>query len=467
MPSRGVQRVQDAVHGLMEFRGMEAAVLELLNLKEVRRLRGIRQLGLAHLVFPSAEHSRFSHALGSAHIALRFSRHLEQTVGNLDDSLRVNEEIRRDLAVAALCHDIGHGPLSHAWEPIASAATTQSAFAETFGLQHALSPVKLQQKAEPSWHDLTGQMLLQHRDSEIRQALEGYESGLSARIAGILRGEYYVGYLPRVLDSDVDADRCDYLIRDAVMTGVAYGRYDIDWLISTATVGEHPDRGLVFGFDERKAMQVLEQVVVARRALYETVYRHKTVRAAEVMVERLFARLQVTADAHVDGLGGHDSFDAFLPVIAKAPFTYGSVVDVDDAVLDSLVQLLAAESPDPVANDLATRLVERRLFKYVPLNQEALIQFDQLPQALRTIFDEPEYYYASKVDTLRSFSKSEPKRTYVVGSSVHGLGAAHELNTVEGSAGAWTTRDLTSRNAFSRLWCAEEALPAVRSFING
>ena len=77
MPSSRFQRVQDSVHGLMEFRGMETLVIEVLRTPEIQRLRRIRQLGLAHLVFPGAEHSRLVHSLGAAYLAIRFGRHLQ------------------------------------------------------------------------------------------------------------------------------------------------------------------------------------------------------------------------------------------------------------------------------------------------------------------------------------------------------------------------------------------------------
>ena len=108
MPSQRVQRLQDAVHGLMEFRGLETTVIEALSTRELQRLRRVRQLGLGYLVFPSAEHSRLAHALGAAHLAIRFARRIEDaTLELLDPALRPDQETRRDLALAALCHDIG------------------------------------------------------------------------------------------------------------------------------------------------------------------------------------------------------------------------------------------------------------------------------------------------------------------------------------------------------------------------
>src|SRR3984893_4354238 len=117
MPSYATQRIQDSVHGLMEFHGMEKVVIEVLRTPEIQRLRRIRQLGLAHLVFPGAEHSRFVHSLGASHLVIRFCKQLRENQG--DDLFKFfipDVESIRDMAVAALCHDLGHGPLSHMWE---------------------------------------------------------------------------------------------------------------------------------------------------------------------------------------------------------------------------------------------------------------------------------------------------------------------------------------------------------------
>src|SRR5580658_2298577 len=117
MSKGAIQRIQDPVHGLMEFRGMETLVIDILRTPEIQRLRRIRQLGLAHLVFPGAEHSRLVHSLGAAWLAVRFGRQLADSAKTaVIDVLLPTPSSIRDLAVAALCHDLGHGPLSHAWE---------------------------------------------------------------------------------------------------------------------------------------------------------------------------------------------------------------------------------------------------------------------------------------------------------------------------------------------------------------
>lgn len=116
---QGTRVIQDPVHGLMQFRRQESLVVDLLGCREVQRLRRVRQLGFASFVFPGAEHSRFVHVLGAAFLAARVGRHLESIAPELlPQPLRPDRYAIRDFCVAALCHDLGHGPFSHVWERI-------------------------------------------------------------------------------------------------------------------------------------------------------------------------------------------------------------------------------------------------------------------------------------------------------------------------------------------------------------
>src|ERR1044071_5263979 len=244
MPLHQIRRIQDSVHGLMEFYGLESRIVDLLATPELQRLRRIRQLGLGLLVFPAAEHSRLAHSIGASFVAVRFGRELQHRTRSLFiDELAMDEAATRDLATAALCQALGLD-----WTDVRL---------------HALK-----------WHELVGQGLLAWEHGSLHRLLEADEAGLSRRIRELILGKYYLPYVPRLISGDVDVDRCDFVKRDAHQTGVAYGRYDLDWLISTATIGEAGDStfgGVVVGFEERKAIRVVEQFLIARRAMYDTV----------------------------------------------------------------------------------------------------------------------------------------------------------------------------------------------------
>jgi HD superfamily phosphohydrolase len=138
--------------------------------------------------------------------------------------LRPDEESVRDLALAALTHDIGHGPLSHVWEREVVRQFDREKWCSTLALD-AREPGM----ATTTWHELTTQGLLAH-DGELHNVLEIQEAGTAERVRKLLLKQYPVRYLSRILSGDVDCDRCDFLLRDALHTGVAYGRYDINWV---------------------------------------------------------------------------------------------------------------------------------------------------------------------------------------------------------------------------------------------
>lgn len=378
MSASRTSRVQDSIHGLMEFKGTETAVVNVLRARELQRLRRVRQLGLAHLVFPGAEHSRLVHSLGAAHLAVLFSRHLREAARDrIIPFLQPGPAATRDLALAALCHDLGHGPLSHLWDThVVGDDFDRRAWATSLGLDAANDTWH-----RMKWHELVGQALLLWSEGELHRLLEQHERGMSSRIAALLRGEYFLPYLPRLLSSDVDVDRADFMLRDAHQTGVAYGRYDLNWLISTATIGWTRDNDLVVGFDQRKAPRVIEQFLVARRALYDTVYYHKTVKCAEGMVGILLHRVRRC----VREGGRFPSAEIFNPVrrvMEGDPLSPRDLLALDDHLIWVFIQHLAERDDfDPAVSDLARRVVTRDLFKGVDCPEDKLDEFLAQPDA--------------------------------------------------------------------------------------
>lgn len=416
MPRREVARIQDSVHGLMDFRGLEMIVLDVLRTPELQRLKRIRQLGLAHYVYPGAEHSRLAHSLGSSYLAILFGRHLEGVVRNwLSDTFWPDEYAIRDFALSALCHDLGHGPLSHVWE--------RAIVGGDYNREDWIKSLQLEddeQLKAMKWHELVTQGLLAWEEGQLNQLLESSERGLSDRIRDFLKGRYYLSYLPALISSDIDIDRADFLIRDSHQCGLRYGKHDINWLISTCLVGVD-DRGeLVVGFDQRKAIRVTEQFLIARRALYETVYFHKTVRAAECMVESFLERLKtIFEDGYVAQKTQIENFvKPMANMISGLPLSASELLSLDDYALWVLIDNIhKMENMDPTAKDLAKRILLRDLFKEVPRSSEAVSKFlrqddsaDKLTAAVKVHvgIKEPRYYWRRDESSFQMFA--DPRR---------------------------------------------------------
>ncbi len=458
-----IQRIQDPIHGLMQFEGMETAVIDILRMPEIQRLRRIRQTGMAHLVYPGTEHSRLSHSLGVAHLAIRILRHLSHSSARdyLPSLLMPSEIVRREFAIAALCHDLGHGPLSHVFEnDVIGKNFDFVKWCNALGVSDHMSLLK-----GSKWHELVTFALLNWEEGELHRLLEVYEADSSKRISMLLRGKYFIPYLPLLIDSDVDIDRADFVGRDAYMSGVAYGRYDINWLISTVNVGENRQGKLVPGFDKKKSLRVVEQFLIARRALYDIVYRHKTVRSAERMVSLFMMRLRDSGDARIGFVKG-DLLSPLLKAIAGEALNPREILSIDDYTLWLLMSSIAANpQSDETARDLAERITKRNLLKAVPLKDETISKyFSRNDEGMRELYEvikkycpgESKYYIVRDNDKIETIGEQDEHRSYFI----NDLHEAEQINEHK------RLRYLIDAGVeYDRLYTLDEAKDAVKNHI--
>jgi len=449
---------------------MESVLIDLLRTPELQRLRRIRQTGLVHLVFPCAEHSRLAHVLGAAYLAVRFSRQIRDVAHDVFISdLCPDEAVIRDMGIAALCHDLGHGPLSHYWErEIIGSGFNREAWAKALGLPTAEDFVN-----KFKWHELVGHSLLRWPEGQLHRLLEQHEQGTSDRISRLLRGEYYLPYMSRLLASDLDVDRADFIRRDTYQTGVAYGRYDLDWLISTCCIGDKKETGgrseWVIGFDAWKSVRVIEQFLTARSALYETVYHHKTVRCAEGMMALFLRRLKRAVQDGYQPKGAGDFTNYLTKLINGETLGPRELLKLDDFAIWILVDIVAGaeakDLKDDTARDLAWRITSRDLFKRVRILSVQLQQFLAQPYAQEQIREaikpfcpgDPEFYFFIDYAKFEMLSQKESDCIYLI----DGLKAMSVLNHPQFTH----YRDATRTTV--RLYTIREALPAVESLIRG
>ncbi|HEY4306696.1 MAG TPA: HD domain-containing protein [Gemmatimonadaceae bacterium] len=248
---------------------LDSLSVELIDTPAFQRLRYVRQLGQAFLVYPGATHSRFEHALGTFHLARRTLNLFEE----LDDFSAIGRDECALVRIAALLHDIGHYPFSHALEEI--------------GAMH---------------HEDVARPLI--TEGEVAEVLRR-ELGATApeRIIELIRGTSD-SPLQGLISGSIDLDKLDYLRRDAFMCGVSYGEIDVDRLINALTIVRDPETneprvGLV-----EKGLSALESLLFAKYQMYRNVYWHHAVRSATAMYKRLVANALDTGALDARTLAG-------------------------------------------------------------------------------------------------------------------------------------------------------------------
>lgn len=243
--------LRDPIHGFIATDRLEAA---LIDSRPLQRLRFIHQLGLTFLVYPGAEHSRFSHVLGAMTLAGRMVDALfAKSPGLLSAAER--QKSRRLVRLAALFHDAGHAPFSHSAEDLFEG-----------GIDH---------------EEMTRRLLV---SEEISQLFAAFGEGIApADVAALLAGEVAPEkrFLAQIISGELDVDKMDYLLRDSLYCGVRYGVYDLDRLLDTLAVVEDPESGALGVGVEEGGVHAVEALVLARYYMFTQVYFNVTGKALE------------------------------------------------------------------------------------------------------------------------------------------------------------------------------------------
>jgi len=302
----------DPVYGFITV--SNSLILHLIEHPYFQRLRRISQLGLSHLVYPGANHTRFHHALGAMHL-------MQQALDTLKaKGINITDDEYLSAQIAILLHDIGHGPFSH---------TLENNILENINHESlSLAIIK---------------MLNEEFSGELEMAIQ------------IFSGTYHKHFLHQLVSSQLDIDRLDYLMRDSFYTGVAEGVIGSERIIKMMYV---LDDQLVI---EEKGIYSLEKFLIARRLMYWQVYLHKTVLSAEILLTLIMQRAKFLAS------NNHllECPRAIYPFLNKNQPLHNLIeyfVHLDDFDILSAVKEWCYNS-DFVLSNLCKRLINRNLFK--------------------------------------------------------------------------------------------------------
>lgn len=325
--------IRDPVHGNVKLDGLD---LELADTPQMQRLRWIKQLGLANLVYPGANHTRFEHSLGVFHLA-----------GLLADQLQLEEEDRLKVKAAALLHDVGHGPFSHA---------TESALSPYLRKEHE-SVIDLLRKGE--LRDVLDRHGL--RPSELQSLVDGKKLG-------------------QLVNSEIDVDRMDYLIRDAHYTGVAYGVIDHQRLIKKMTT--HSGRLAV----EAGGVQAATSLLISRLLMHPAVYYHHVCRISECMISSGM-RFMIENGAKAAEIKEMDDWQLFAAMASAGGYAFEMVQRIKSRNLFKRAVYVSLDGIDPSLLKVSERRVAQEIADQAGVNPEyVLVDNPGLPDAAEGSF---------------------------------------------------------------------------------
>lgn len=404
---------RDSVHNIIRVNTGTAEgrlVVSLIDTPEFQRLRRIRQLGLAYFAYQAAEHSRFTHSLGAFHLAARM-------VAKLRLGYNIPDEAQTAVRIAALLHDIGHGPFSHVIESILDFHHEQ------FTIEAVLSD-----------------------ETEVGRLLQKFSAKLADDVAAIIRGDFRPLALAQLVSSQLDVDRMDYLLRDSLMTGAKYGIYDLEWIIKSIEINEADDHLYV----SAPGIYAVEDYLQARYYMYRQVYFHRTLRSAEAVLRVLINRaLHMFKNGekvwHTDGT-------PMEKILAGEKLGLKEHLELDDTdVMFSIKRWQHSE--DPILSDLAKRFLSRRLFKAFDLDMPEADRPGFIEESRKIVADagfDPDYYFVEDTsgnapysfyskDTSdaknlifveEGFARPEIREISAVSSAVRGLQEGYRIHRI-------------------------------------
>ena len=327
-------------------------ISDLIDSKEIQRLRRIRQLSGVSMVFQTAEHSRFTHSLGAYQMA-------NLVIQNVEGMNELSEYEKLLFLIAALLHDVGHGPYSHAFEAV----------------------------MDVSHEDMTVKIILS-KDTEINKILS-ISNTLAEDVASIISHSNKYPLLEQLVSSQLDVDRMDYLSRDAYFTGAAYGHIDYYRILRSMKIENNKLCVRASG------VHSIESYLMSRYHMYFQVYYHPVSRSYETILESIYKRIKDLVD---EGKEIDAYIETFLKVINNNDDVL-SYIELDDAYVNGFIKQLT-KSNDEILNKLSNSFVNRHLFKFIDLSDD---------------------YTEEEIEEIKNKFDSYYKRYYYLETSVSGV----------------------------------------------
>lgn len=364
---------RDPLYNYIAFdRQRDGWLIELVNCREVQRLRRIHQLGVSNFTYPGADHTRFAHSLGVTHLMQLVLDHLTRAC----PAAKI-EGAQLALLATALLHDVGHGPFSHLFEPC-------------LGIKHEQWSIAV----------------VRDESTQVHQVLKKQHAYLPDHVADLIdsKDTTHPPWQRALMSSALDVDRLDYLRRDSLFTGAGYGHFDWHRLLTTVEFYDG-ETDLVW---PAKSALAIEEYIFARYYMYQNVYLHKTTRGFEQLLQAMWKRANVLRQDGVD-INANPVLERFWKIGKPEPGTL-AVADylaIEEFTVQEQIQRWTSH-PDKSLADCARRFLDRDGLAMVqpppPVNPLKADDFGDWEPELHKLlkrkgYDEPAMYsLADKID---------------------------------------------------------------------
>jgi len=359
-------RIRDPVHGYIIFDAKRFEfLLNVIDSFEFQRLRRIKQLGTTYFVYPGAEHSRFGHSIGAMWLIFQLANEFK------NNGVEMEEDLMSKMLLAALIHDVGHGPFSHVFEKI------------TMYDHKEMTLLYIREKLSETVPTFSG--------DEIEKLFHKELSPENAWIGDLL-------------DSQIDVDRMDFLLRDSLYTGVDYGRFDMQRVFHSLAVGEvDGENHLVMLL---KGLHAFEGFFIAYHHMYWQVYFHKTTRACEILLEKIFQRIKELLGEGLDV----DIQSELEGLFVGKPLELEEFFLLDDCTILETIKKCRL-SRDKILSDLSSKFLNRKFFKCIKKEKIGNIKnILEMHEKIQKFYEKRgishEYYFAT--DEPQNISVKRP-----------------------------------------------------------
>ncbi|MEJ8554248.1 HD domain-containing protein [Tepidibacter sp. Z1-5] len=370
--------IRDSLHGDIFIPNK---FLDIIDTPEFQRLRRIKQLAVANLIFPGAEHTRFSHSIGAYHIMNEIILHFQNIFRKINiDEINITDRDRDIALAAALLHDIGHGPFSHAFEDIF--------LINNKNLKH---------------EDWTIRIITDKNSNVNKVLVRNFGSTFPQEVANLIDKQRTIeenGFnlknvkkidlnfiLSTLISSQLDADRMDYLLRDSLNTGVKYGTIDISRIISSMTITIYEDNYYICILE--KYLSDIEQYLIGRHQMYKEVYYNKFKCEMELLIKKILCRAKELYDTK-------KFTNIFIPTALISFFegndiTIEEYISLDDYILMGLFNIWK-DSDDNILSQLCSCLINRMKYNKVEVINDTKENIYEFKNELINILNKNKYY---------------------------------------------------------------------------